>query len=99
MAAFSRLNNIGLYVRLIGKVTQIDPQGAYFYIDDGSGIKDNTKTGDVSNIGVRVARDGRQYTLGWTLEVNGISSCTKLENDLVRLIKVQKTTDIVILRK
>ncbi|MDO8684122.1 MAG: fibronectin type III domain-containing protein [Armatimonadota bacterium] len=31
------LNNVGLLVRAWGRVTGIDPSGAYFWIDDGSG--------------------------------------------------------------
>ena len=47
------LNNIGLYVTVFGKVTRAewdlnDYWNSYFYVDDGSGLKDGT-----GNIGIR----------------------------------------------
>ena len=46
-------NNIGLLVRVCGKVTQIQP-GQYFYVDDGCGLKDGTQTVGIDNVGVRI---------------------------------------------
>lgn len=69
------LNNIGLLVKICGHVTQIDPTGLYFYVDDGSGLIDGTKTGAVSNVGVRIPVDGRAYKTGRFTTVVGISSC------------------------
>ena len=49
---------IGLLVKTWGKVTYRDPGGTFFYIDDGSKVKDGTK--DASNhdiLGVRVSID------------------------------------------
>lgn len=36
------LSNIGLLVRACGKVTHVDPNAAFFYIDDGSGVRDGS---------------------------------------------------------
>ena len=68
------LNNIGLLVKTCGRVGKIDPNGAYFYINDGSNTTDGTKTNGEDNIGVRVAGDGRSY-IGQFITVTGISSC------------------------
>ncbi len=46
------LNNVGLFVRVWGMVTQIG--SGYLYIDDGSGSSDGTQTGAVNNVGIRV---------------------------------------------
>jgi hypothetical protein len=46
-------NNVGLLVRVCGKVTQTQA-GQYFYVDDGCGLKDGTKTGTIDNVGVRI---------------------------------------------
>lgn len=59
----SGVNNLGLYIRLSGKITYVDGIAGYlnyFYIDDGSGIKDGTTHLDtdgqtvVDNVGIRV---------------------------------------------
>ncbi len=88
-------NNIGLWVRVSGRVTHIDPAGSYFYIDDGSGILDGTSTGCKSNVGIRVAFDGTSYETGQMLAISGISSCFIGPNGRVqRLLKVARATDI-----
>lgn len=71
------LSNIGLLVRVWGKVTQVEETGQYFYIDDGSHINDGTLTGTTPNVGIRIARDGRAYTPGQFVSISGISSCFK----------------------
>lgn len=82
------LNNIGLLVKVYGKVTQKDPSGQYFYIDDGSALSDGTMTGDEANIGVRVSGDGTSYDKGQFLTIKGISSCFKgVDGSLLRLVK------------
>ena len=93
------LNNIGLLVRAWGKVTQIDPNGAHFYISDGSlCLGDGTKTGDIDNIGVRIACDGRSYTEGAFVLVTGISSCEQAGDHLIRLLRVADPQDIAVLK-
>lgn len=73
-------NNIGLLVKAFGKVTQRDTVGLqYFYVDDGSGIKDGTSTA-VSpgifeeNIGVRVKENPTSYAKDSYVTVTGIST-------------------------
>ncbi|MCX6343879.1 MAG: hypothetical protein NT018_02250 [Armatimonadetes bacterium] len=51
------VNNIGLLIKAWGKVTYIDPGGAFFYFDDGSKIKDGSKDGSNDIIGIRVGID------------------------------------------
>lgn len=48
----SGLCNIGLRVRIFGRVTWIDPTDSSVYIDDGAKILDGTKTGDVPPVSV-----------------------------------------------
>jgi hypothetical protein len=69
-------NNIGLLVTAYGKVTQrqtIDPK--YFYIDDGSGLKDGTATGGIENVGIRVIADPASYPEGSYVAATGVISC------------------------
>lgn len=88
-------NNIGLWVRVSGRVTQIDPRGDYFYIDDGAGVLDGTSTGRTPNVGIRVAFDGTGYENGQMLTISGIGSCFIGPNgELQRLLKVARSTDI-----
>lgn len=72
-------NNIGLLVRVWGRLTQKDKNNTFFYIDDGSGVKDGTQT-EVSNgvfqdsVGVRVKANGSSYTTGQYLVITGVIS-------------------------
>lgn len=87
------LNNIGILVKTCGQVSNVDPSGAYFYINDGSNLSDGTMTAGGANVGVRVAADGRSYTSGQFVTVTGISSCFTAEDGkikrLIRPIAVQ----------
>lgn len=69
------VHNIGTYVTVYGKVTQRDPSSQYFYVDDGSGIRDGTQTEGSDNMGVRIPADPGLYSVGSYLVVTGISSC------------------------
>lgn len=82
------LNNIGLLVRVWGKVTQIGDD--YLYIDDGSKLKDGTLTGEEENIGVRVICDPTGHNEGDFLIVTGISSCFETPSGQIakRVIKL-----------
>ena len=84
------LNNTGLLVRVFGRVTQGDPSGNYFYIDDGSVLLDGTKTGADDNIGLRIAADGRVYPNGQLVAITGISSCFKGEDGKLRRLLRQR---------
>ena len=86
------LYNIGLLVRVWGKVTQVGED--YLYIDDGSALKDGTLTGAEENIGVRVICDPTDYTSGDYLIVTGISSCFETPSGLARRILTRRPADI-----
>lgn len=89
------LDNIGLLVRVSGNVTQMDPAGHYFYIDDGSGVKDGSRTGAEENLGIRVAHDGTGYERGQFVVVTGISSCFKSgDGKLLRQVRVLQEVGI-----
>lgn len=56
-------------------MTQVGP--GYFYIDDGSNLRDGTFSGAQPNIGIRVISDSSYYSPGDYVVVKGISSCFK----------------------
>jgi hypothetical protein len=76
--------NIGLFVKVWGKVTQIDPSGKYFYLNDGAKLDDGTKTGTISNYGVWVQASGVAYKEGDFLIMTAISSCYKHSDGKLR---------------
>lgn len=86
------LNNIGLLVKVSGRVVDVDPAGAYFYIDDGSSIW-NARTHVATKVVARTAIDGRPYAGKW-VTVTGISSCVKSGDSIERCILVQRSQDI-----
>jgi hypothetical protein len=69
----SGVNNIGLLVRMWGRVTQVGD--GYLYLDDASGLKDGTLTGSTENRGVRIICVPGNYIPGDLYQVNGVSSC------------------------
>lgn len=70
------VNNLGSFVRVWGKVTQRDTaDNQYFYIDDGSGLKDGTKTAGIDNVGVRIKADPTNYATDSYFILTGVSSC------------------------
>jgi hypothetical protein len=92
----SGLNNIGLLVKVFGTITQTDPSGNYFYLEDGSGIRDGTLTGQEENVGVRVASPLGSHSSGQFVTITGISSCFRGDDGkLRRLIRVQSGSDIL----
>ncbi|MDO8684256.1 MAG: hypothetical protein Q7N50_12320, partial [Armatimonadota bacterium] len=71
-------NNIGLLVRVWGKVTQRENvTNTYFYIDDGAGLKDGTQTLLVDNVGIRVKASPVSHETGEYVVITGLSSCFK----------------------
>jgi hypothetical protein len=52
-------NNVGLLIKTWGRVTWVDAANKFFYIDDGSALKDGSThidgTNIVENVGVRVS--------------------------------------------
>ena len=94
VAGGAGLSNIGLLVKVCGRVTQVEPNGAYCYVDDGCLVMDTTRTGEVDNVGVRVAMDGRAYANQF-VEIVGISSCFKdTGGRLQRLVRVESSLDV-----
>jgi hypothetical protein len=85
-------NNIGLLVTTWGKVTQRDPANQFFYIDDGSGLRDGTSTGSEQNVGVRVIADPTPYPSGSYVTITGVVS-TFTDNGLrPKVLPLQITT-------
>lgn len=79
------LNNIGLLVTTWGKITEIGD--GYYYIDDGAGLRDGTKTGDANNVGIRVTCDPNSHQTGEFTMVTGISSVFKTpDGKIARLL-------------
>lgn len=69
----SKPTTIPLLVRCWGRVTQVTPDGAYFYMDDGSALKDGTLTGSEENLGVRVKWPLPESYAGSYAAVTGVS--------------------------
>ena len=80
------LNNIGLYVNAFGRVTFADAGNGYFYLDDGSALDDDSGHLGVKTLGTVPVEEG-QEPVGKYVKVTGISSCYKVGDDLLRLIR------------
>ncbi|MDO8586799.1 MAG: hypothetical protein Q7T82_07120 [Armatimonadota bacterium] len=97
VAGAQSINNIGLLVRVWGKVTQIGPD--YLYVHDGSPLTDGTTTGADPNTGVRVACDPTGYMPGDFVQVTGISSCFRTAGgQIVRRVLARGRSDIVLIK-
>lgn len=93
------INNVGLLVRTWGRVTYVDPSGAFFYIDDGSPINDGS--GLPGATGVRVLLSGLAVgnaipapQAGEYLLVRGISSTQNIYGHIVRALRPRDASDI-----
>ncbi len=85
-------NNIGTLVKVAGRITQTSAN--YFYIDDGSGLKDGTSTDSVPNVGVRIEWPSAGFTSGQFVTVTGVSSCFKVnQTKLGRRVLPRRGTD------
>jgi hypothetical protein len=98
------LSNISLFIRTWGTVGQLDPNGAYFYVDDGSRLWDGTQT-QVSpgvyenNPGVRVECSGASVNKGDFVVVDGISSVFDTGDGYVRrLLRCRSAADVQVLQ-
>ena len=90
------LNNVGLLVQVYGGVVSYrDPQGRFFYLDNGDGLYDGF------GYGIRIICDGfvgaaklsmPQY--GKIVIVTGISSTAIVNNQPVRAIRPRRQSDI-----
>ena len=89
ITSHSGLNNIGLLVTVTGRFTS---SGAgMFYIDDGSGLIDNT-----GFTGLRISAPGLTPPQnGAYVMVTGISSCFNSSSVIYPQVKVQRQEDIV----
>jgi len=90
------INNVGMLVTVLGRVTQSNIDG--FYLDDGSGWNDFAVTGPGSPPGVKVS-----VPLGVTTPpegsyavVTGINSVSQADVGLRRLVLVRQQSDIVV---
>lgn len=82
------LNNIGLLIKTTGKVTFVDTTNKFFYIDDGSALKDGTKKTDGSAvIGVRVSY--KDLATGNTFTAPSV-------NDRVAIVGISSTSQITV---
>jgi len=90
------LNNIGLLVRLAGKVSWVGPDS--FYLDDGSAYDDTEKpwkSPGVPGVKVLLPSGVSAPPVGSCVSVTGISSCYESGGDLYRLLRVRDDKDIV----
>jgi len=89
----SGLNNIGLLITTVGRVTHADTD--YFYLDDGSALDDGS-----GYLGVKVRATSLDIPAENSyVNVTGISSCSKEGDDLYRLIRVRDQADIVVIQQ
>ncbi|MEN6521082.1 MAG: right-handed parallel beta-helix repeat-containing protein [Armatimonadota bacterium] len=94
--------NVGLFVRICGRVTSVDPNTDphYFYLDDGS----NVNNGEGSPRGVKVSwewhgsQDGNPPIAapeeGWYVCANGISSSEISGSQTVRVLRLRRQEDM-----
>ena len=93
------LNNVDLLVRTYaGLVSYRDPQGRFFYLDNGDNLYDG------SGYGIRIVCDGfagggklAMSAYGETVIVTGISSVVTINNQAVRALRPRRQTDIQVL--
>jgi len=86
------LNNIGLLVRITGTVTFTGAN--YFYLNDGSGLKDKS-----GNVGVKVAAVGLALpAIGQVVQVTGVSSCFLDTVNTSRVVLARSPDGIVVVQ-
>ena len=88
----------GLLVRIWGKVTYADPNGAFVYVDDGSGLSDGTSS---NYTGIRVilagVNDPAKYAIlaqGYNVTVTGIVGSIKNGSSIIPVIRIRGGKDI-----
>jgi hypothetical protein len=91
------LNNLGLLVKVTGKVTLTSD--GFFYLDDGSGRDDfespNAAIGAPPGLKVALPQGASAPTTGSYVAVTGISSCYASGTVPFRLLRVWRPEDIV----
>ena len=88
------LNNVGLLVTTTGRVTYVDPTGAFIYLNDGSGLNDGNTlgSGGTAVLGVRALVTGDLlWVSGAYTTVTGVSTIETVAGDKVRAIKMLPT--------
>lgn len=86
------LSTFGLLVRTWGQVTEIDPSGNWFYVDDGSHLRDYAE----NHIGVRVTSGPGSLSVGDHVTVTGVNSmfADPTTGDPLPNIRVRASSDI-----
>lgn len=95
------VNNIGLLVRVWGKVNFVDTTNQLFYIDDGSGLNDYVTPGTgirVSYAGLAAGNTFTPPTSGQFIAVTGISSLFTDGYGLLPVVRARKQADLVVLQ-
>jgi len=88
------LNNIGLLVTTTGRVTYVDPTGAFIYLNDGSGLNDGNTLGSSGTavLGVKALVTGDVlWVSGAYATVTGVSTIETVAGNKVRAIKMLPT--------
>lgn len=88
------LNNIGLLVRVAGKVTFIDPGGQFFTVWDGADVSDSD-----GHKGIRVSVPGlipSGLRLWDFATATGVVSCARSDGNLYPLILVRTAEDLAV---
>jgi hypothetical protein len=84
------LSNVGMLVHAWGKVSFVDPAGAYFYINDGAGMDDGS-----GHAGIRVAIAGLpKPTASASVDAVGISATAIIGGKVARLLKPRCVGDL-----
>gem|GEM_PF-6799657 len=87
-------NNIGMLVRVWGRVTAIGSN--YYYIDDGSGLRDGTSTNNVPNVGVRVLAAPGSLAINDFTHLTAISTCFTNAASQIQRALLPVATDCII---
>lgn len=79
------LSNVGLLVRLAGRVTYVDANRTYYYLDDGAGLNDGS-----GHKGVRVTLEGQPAPeVGTDVMVTGVCYTQIIGGRAARRIRVR----------
>lgn len=84
-------NNTGLLVTVTGRVTATDEGQSFFYLDDGSGLRDGSgQTGVRADLPVGCSMPPADSTV----RVTGISGATRIGTVTARLLRARDATSI-----
>ncbi|MCE5200424.1 MAG: hypothetical protein ABFD54_01150 [Armatimonadota bacterium] len=99
------LNNIGLLIKSFGIVTYKDDTNKFFYVNDGSGLKDGSIHYEgavaVDNVGLRVSYDNlatgnyvNSPTVGSYIAVTGISTTVLVGTSVQPNLRPRNNDDV-----